>query len=144
MLYFSKRWSVVCHWQKWNSEFLSRWLSSSSRNFFKAALRGHDSQQCIMHTLLSGSQTTLLINSLYVYSQSITSTSNTAFCWMLHTQTEWVCDDPGRTHHFGLRVQNLKNPIFMLGYLSLNALYSSNSLHRTNCFCLGTFQPILT
>ena len=60
------------------------------------------------------------------------------------TQTEWVCHDWGRTHHFGLRVQNLKNPIFMLGYLSLNALYSSNSLHRTNCFCLGTFQPILT
>ena len=39
-------------------------------------------------------------------------------------QTQGVPDDPVRTNHFGLRVQNLENPIFMLGYLSLNALYS--------------------
>ena len=72
-------------------------------------------QRCIIHTLLSGSQTIFLIRSLYIYSQSIVSTSNTAFWWVLHMQTEWVPDDPARTHDFGLRVQNLGNPIFMLG-----------------------------
>ena len=54
-------------------------------------------------------------------------------------QTERVPDDPARTHHFHLRVQNLENLIFMLGYLSLKALYSSDRLHRTNRFCLYTF-----
>ena len=97
------------------------------------------------HThLLSGSQTIFLSRSLYVYSQSIASTSNTAFWWVLHMQTEWVSDDPARTHHFGLRVQKLENLIFMLGYLSLNVLYNSGRLHTTNCFCLCTFQLILT
>ena len=33
---------------------------------------------------------------------------------------------------------------FMLRYYSLNALCSSDRLHRTNCFCLCTFRPILT
>ena len=49
-----------------------------------------------------------------------------------------------RTHHFGLRVKNFENPIFQLGYLSLNARYNSDRLYRTNCFCLCTFRPILT
>ena len=140
------QYSTICCLPQTIMEFesISRWLSSSSRNFFKAALFRYDSQWCIINTFLSGSQTTFLIRSLYVYGQSVASTSNTAFWWVLHTQTEWVPDDPARTHHFGLRVQNLENPIFMLGYLSLIVLSSSDTLHRTNRFCLCTFQSILT
>ena len=92
------QYSTICCLPQTIMEFesISRWLSSSSRNFFKAALFRYDSQWCIINTFLSGSQTTFLIRSLYVYGQSIASTSNTAFWWVLHTQTEWVPADPAK------------------------------------------------
>ena len=46
-----------------------------------------------------------------------------------------VPDEPAVTHHLGQRVQNLKNPIFTFGILSLNATNNSCRLHKTNCFC---------
>ena len=49
-------------------------------------------------------------------------------------------DDPARTHHFGFRLQNLENSIFILGYLSLNALYSSQGLIQA---VLDVSVPIL-
>ena len=107
--------STICCWPQIIMEFRVHIQMTQFiiQGFFKAALPRHDSQQCIIHTLLSGSETTFLIRSLYVYSQSIETTSNTAFWWVPHMQTEWVPDDPASTHHFGLRVQNLENLILM-------------------------------
>jgi len=35
---------------------------------------------------------------------------------MAHTHTACVPDDPALTHHFGLKVQNLENPSFVVGF----------------------------
>ena len=83
-----------------------------------------------MHLLLLVLQTIFLIRSLYVKSQSIASTSNTIFWWALQTKTEWVIFEPARTHHLGLKAQNLENPIFTFGCFSLKAVYNSCKLQR--------------
>ena len=113
--------SVVCHCQKWNSESMSRWPSSANRNFFKAVLPGHDSHDSFLDLVFV---CILPVNRV-----------NQQYCILMSATIANRMSDPARTHHFGLRVQNFENPIFMLRYLSLNGLYSSDRLHRTNRFC---------
>ena len=71
-----------------------------------------------------------MIRSFYVKSQSITSSSNTTFWWVLQTQTEWVIFEPVRTHHLGLEAQNFEKPIFTFRCFSLKAVYNSCNLQR--------------
>ena len=49
--------------------------------------------------------------------------------------TKCVPNEPAVTHHLGWGVQNLENPIFTSGFLSLNAINSSWRLHRTVFVC---------
>ena len=83
-----------------------------------------------MHLLLSVLQTIFLIKYLYVKSQSIASTSDTTFWWMLQMQRKWVIFEPARTHHLGFKVQNFKNPIFTFGFFSLKTIFNSCKLQR--------------
>ena len=91
---------------------------------------GQDSHQYMIHLLLSVLQTMFLIRSLYVKSQSIASTSNTAFWWALQTQTEWFILESARTQYLCLKAQNFENPIFIFGCFSLKAVYNSCTLQR--------------
>ena len=71
-----------------------------------------------------------LIRSLYVKTQSISSTSNTTFWWAQQTQTGWVILEPARTHHLDLKAHNFENPITTFGWFSLKAVYNSCKLQR--------------
>ena len=83
-----------------------------------------------MYLLLSGLQTIFLIRSLYVKSQSITSTSKITFWWALQAQAEWVIFELARTYHLSLKAQNFENAIFTFGCFSLEAVYNSCKLQR--------------
>ena len=48
----------------------------------------------------------------------------------MHTQTECVPDEPGKTHHFGHNLQNFENPICLAGYFDSAA---------TSCLQEGVF-----
>ena len=155
--------SVICHCEKWN--WKSGWvsLSCSSRNLLNAFVPGQLVQWCIIHSRFDGSHNTLLTRPLYVTSQFKASTYKMVFWWVVQTHAECIPDEPAMTHHLGQRVQNLENPIFTsglitilklrlrsiskritAGFLSLNATNNSWRLHRTNCFCLWTPFCMLT
>ena len=71
-----------------------------------------------------------LIRSLYVKSQSIALSSNSAFWWAPPPQTDWVIFEPASAHHLGLEAQNLENPILTFACSSLKALHDSFKLQR--------------
>ena len=62
---------------------------------------------------------------------------------MVQTHTACVPLAPARTHHLGLKLHKEEKPIWVEGYLVLNALNSSFKLHKT-MFFLCTFLPKLT
>ena len=105
-------------------------LSSWSRNSFRVAAPGQDSDRWMMHLLFSVLQKIFLIRSSYVKFQSIASTSNTTFWWAPQTQTESVIFKPARTHHVGPKAQNLEHLIFAFVCFSLKAVYNSCKLQR--------------
>ena len=78
-------------------------------------------QRCIIHSQFDESHTALLTRSLYVTSQFRASTNKMMFWWVVKTHTEFVPDESTMTHHLRRRVQNLENPTFTSGFLSLNA-----------------------
>ena len=67
---------------------------------------------------------------MYIKFQSIASTSNTTFWWVLQTQTEWVIFESTRTYHMVLKARNFDIPIFKFGCFSLKAVYNSRKLQR--------------
>ena len=108
-------------------------LTSSSRNLLNAFVSGKLVQRCIIHSRFDGPHTTLLTRSLYVTSQVRASTNKMVFWWVVQKHTD--CVPAAMAHYLGRRVQNLGNPIFTTGFLSLNATNNSWRLHRTNGFC---------
>ena len=113
-------------------------LSSPSRNLCNVFVPGQLVKRCIIHSPFGGSRTTLLARSLYITSQFKASANKIVFHWVVQTHIECASDEPAMTHHLEQRIQNLENPIFTSGFLSLNATNSSWRLHRINCFCLWT------
>ena len=111
-------------------------LSSSSRNLHNVFVPGQLLHWCIIYLWFDGSHTTLLTRSFYVTSQFRASTHKVVFSWVAQIHIKCVPDEPALTHYLGWRVQNLENPIFTCGFLSLNATNNSCRLHRNNCFCL--------
>ena len=91
------------------------------QKFTSWSFPGQVVQQCIIHSQSDGSHTTLLTRSLYVTSQFRASTNKMMFWWVVKTHTEFVPDESTMTHHLRRRVQNLENPTFTSGFLSLNA-----------------------
>ena len=85
-----------------------------------------------------------LIRSLYVKSQSITSTSNTTYWWVQQMQTEWVTFEAVRKRYFGLREQNFEDPVFLFGWFSLKAARKLKLQKLLPCLCLCTLFLTLT
>ena len=60
---------------------------------------------------------------------------NIMFWWWVHTQTECVTDKPGRTHIFERKLQNVEDPICIVGYSDLKIECSSMRFGRMSLFC---------
>ena len=60
------------------------------------------------------------------------------------THKQCVPDEPGRTHHFGHKLQNFENPICIVGYFDLKIECSILRFARKSLFCLCMFLPMLT
>ena len=57
------------------------------------------------------------------------------FWWYAQTHTEWVADDPARTHHFGCNSQNSEKPMLVLTYLDLKLVKNSFKFERIVFVC---------
>ena len=137
--WFSNLLSVEIHCSTISVSLSSTELNFSYNKFFNEAEPGQNSQWWIMQFLLFTSQTSAMIISLYDVPNAVAS--NCAVWWMQQTHTFCVPENPGETHHFGFKGQNLEKLSFMLDFVHWR--YTFPSLNLTTAvsddtrFCVG-------
>ena len=91
------------------------------------SVEGQDSHFCSMHCWELTSQTMYENKSLHELAKLPVSIRSLGFSYKRPTRTKWVSAALVNLHHYGLKTQNFEQPIFMLGYFSVNDWYKNAS-----------------